>query len=344
MAEAPFSPKKDLAIRQSILGVLNTKDTSGTGSIPISEFDKVVVAFGLSWDTPAVKNVLEHCKMESGERLNFSELKSELSSEKKRLTAKPVLKANPAAVIATPKASGIIKEQQAYMRERQQRAVQENVSQIATVYKMLSRHEIDKRTAVSLLNQHHIYPTQELLKAATDMETGEVSFADFTRTLTASDPFPRVNAVMQAQTAAVCAGGARRKPVDMFVYEDVVPGRKLYEAPPSQVAPLPDEELVLEPSKPGRRPVEEARGNATVMGAIFNETGDSTLGSPESVDWSPSRAGRRHHVEGERGADLGRAQLNHGDCVTWGHDETELERRHAAIARPTGRKVSGSLL
>lgn len=341
MADAPMSPKRDLAIKESILGVLRAKDKSGTGTIHVTEFDQVVAAFGLSWDTPAVKNVLGHCKMDSGDRLDYSSLKGVLESEKKRLTARPVLRTK-AAVIATPKASGVIKEQQEYIRERQQRAVQENVSHITTVYKMLARHDIDKRTAISLLQQHQIYPTKELVKVAAEMETGEVSFAEFRQALTASDPYPRAAAVTQAQTTMVYAGSIRPPPVDQFVPEEVVPGKKQFAIPPSQVAVVPDDELVLMPPKPARRPVEEARGKAAVMGALFNETGASLLGSPEDVDWSASPSGKRHHVvEGRRGV-LARAQLHHGDCVTWSTEPSPLEALHAELARPVGRKVTAA--
>jgi hypothetical protein len=341
MSETASPTKKDLAVKESILGVLTAKDKSGTGSLPISEFDKVVNAFGLSWDNPAVRNVLDHCRMEGGDRMNFSALKHELAAEKKRLTAKPIMKAKSPSVLATPKVSGLLKEQQAYMREKQQRAVQEQVTHVNTVYKMLANHEIDRNIAVNLLGQHQIYPTKELLKVAADMELGEVSFAEFNRALTASDPFPRASAIVQAQTSSQLAGATRPPAVDKFVAEEAVPGRKLYDSPPSQVACLGDEILGPEPIKFTRKLAEDARGKECVMGALFNETGDSILGRPEEVDWSSSPAGRRHHIKDSgRGARLARAQLDHGDCVSWSQYETQLEAYNAATARPEGRKVS----
>ena len=85
----------------------------------------------------------------------------------------------------------------------------------------------------------------------------------------------------------------------------------------------------------------DARAEKGVVGALLNETGDSWLGNPHQVDWSASPSGRRHHVQDESfNPDWARAQLNHGDCISWQQYETELEARNAALERPVGRKVS----
>ena len=340
MAQSALSPKKDLAVRESLLGVLNTKDKSGSGSLPISEFDKVVTAFGLSWEHQAVRNVLDHCKMESGDMINFSSLKSELAQEKRRLTAKPIMR-HPVATIATPKVSGILKEQQREMKERQERTVKEQVSNVHTVYKMLANHDINKTTAVNLLRQQNIYPTKELLKITSEMETGEVSFADFNKSLTASEPFPRASTIIESQINSGFAGAVRPSSLDRFVSEDAIPGKKLFEIPPSQVAVVSNEELDLEPIKPAKRCIGWNKAKMNVMGALFNETGQSTLGHPDTIDWTYLSPGRRHHIQDEYNyIDYARGQLNHGDCLSWRTEESELELRNAAEAKPTGKKVS----
>ena len=337
----PVSPKKDLAIKESILGVLKTKDKSGKGAVKVSEFDNVISAFGLSWDSPAVKNVLEYCKIDKDENINFNALSDEILVEKQRLNAIPKHKVRrPIVVIATPQTTGVLKEKKELMRERQQKAVQQQTEQVQTIYKMLSNHDISKNTAVNLLSQHQIYPTKDLLKIAAEMEVNEVPFADFNRALTSSDPFPRASAILSAETTTVFAGSPKRPPVDRFSVEESTPGRRLFEIPPSAHFVPMEEFAITEFIKPGRKAAESPRGKTTTMGAVFNETGQSWLGDPEAVDWSTPSAGRRHVVQDEGfGADVARAQLNHGDCISWADQESELEAWNAALARPEGRKV-----
>lgn len=343
-AKARTSPtaKKDLAIKESILGVLNAKDKTGKGSIPISEFENVIDAFGVSWDSPAVQNVLNHCKVEKNERMNFSSLKEELKLEKERLHAKPSGRYTraPLTAPAVPQASGILKEKREALKEKQRRAVQVQTDQIHTIYNMLSRHDIDKSTAINLLSQYQIYPTKELVKIASEMEVNDVPFGEFSRALTASEPYSRTSEILASETSTVFAGGSRRTPVDRFGADEAVPGRRLFEIPKSQHFAPPDEPVQMGSFKPGRKLLDQARGKSTCMGALFNETGESWLGQPQEIDWSSDPAGRRHLiVDDEIGVDYARAQLNHGNCVTWQCDITELEERNAALEKPEGRKV-----
>lgn len=344
-ASTPPGAKKDLAIKESILGVLNAKDKTGTGSIPIADFDRVIAAFGVSWDSPAVQNVLDHCKVGPNENMNFSSLKEEVKLEKQRLLAKPGARIarSTTTVPAVPQASGILKEQ-AIMKEKQKQAVLTQKNQINTIYNMLSKHDIDKTTAIKLLSQHQIYPTKELLRIAGEMEVNDVPFADFNRALTASEPYPRTSAILAAERNTVFAGAVRPSAVDRFTQEDAIPGRKLFVVPKSQHFVPPDEPYDLEAFKPSRKMNDEARGKATCMGALFNETGDSTLGHPQEVDWTSAPAGRRHLVVDEEiGVDYARAQLNHGNCVTWQCEVSELEERNAALEKPVGRKVRATI-
>ena len=338
----PPSPKKDLAVRESILNVLNTKDKSGKGVVKMSEFDGVIQAFGLSWESTAVKNVLEHCKVDRGENLNFSALKDELLVEKQRLNTIPKHKVRRPIVVATPQASGIIKEKQTQMREKQQRAVQQQTAQVQTIYKMLSNHDINKNTAVNLLSQHNIFPTKDLLKVAGEMELHEVPFAEFNRALTSSDPYPRASAILAAQSTSVLAGTPKRPPCDRFAPEESMPGRRMFETPPSQHFVPPEEFAITEYIKPARKFTlsENPRAKTSTVGAVFNETGDSWLGNPEDVDWSTSPSGRRHAIYDGQIVDVARAQLNHGDCISWDQRQTELEAWNEALTRPEGRKVS----
>ena len=338
------SPRKDLAVRESILGVLKSKDRAGNETINLSEFDSVIQAFGLSWESTAVKNVLEHCKIDKNENINYSALKAELLAEKQRLNTVAKQGVRRPVVVATPQASGLIKEKQQMVREKQQRAVQQQTDQVLTIYNMLSNHTINKNTAVNLLSQHQIYPTKELLKIAGEMEINEVPFAEFNRALTIGDPFPRASAILATEATAVLAGSPRRAPVDRFAPENSSPGRRLFETPPSQHFVPPEEFAITEFIKPGRKFLDHdgqlPRAKVALMGAVFNESGESWLGNPEDVDWSTSPSGRRHAAVDDRfNPNLARAQLSHGDCISWSQYETELEARNAALARPEGRKV-----
>ena len=325
--------------------MLNAKDRSGSGSVHISDFDKVIGDFGFTREDQTVKNVIEHCNVDSNEYVDFSALKDELSKERSIHNAK-VVSSKPnrfRGVIApaVPQTAGVLREEKRLSKERQAATVQEVGAEVRKVYKMLSHHEIDKDAALILLSEQRIFPTKEFIKIAAEMEAGEVPFADFNRALTTSDPHPEADVILQAETTAVFAGAIKPKVIDRF--SEANPGRKLFKAPPSQHFVDPANAPEVEERKFSRRFTAAAKAKKSSMGTVFNENGRSQLGNLQHLeDLELDANGRRHNItDPELNPELARAQMHHGDCISWQQEElSELEQRNAAEAKPMGKKVS----
>ena len=344
----PTIVKKDLAVRESILGVLKAKDRADLGTIRVADFEKVISDFGLTRESLAVKNVLAHCSVDASENLDFNQLKQQLATERnvhnaKAITSKKPNKSKGAIKPAIPQVAGLRKEE-LLSKKRQEQAVQELTAEVLNVYKMLAHHEIDRDAAVHLLSQHHIYPTKEFVKVASKMATVDVSFTDFSRALTNSDPYFRTQDIAVVDAGVVNAGSKKPAPLDKFAAPVLSTGKRVYKAPKSKHFALPDEVPPVEVLTPGKRLAESVAYKSSV-GGVLNENGRSSLGDNTELDLKIEASygvGRRHAtVDQEQGAlDLARAQLSHGDCISWQQGQTELEIRNASMEKPSGRKVS----
>jgi hypothetical protein len=343
MAFPVTQKKNDLAIRETILGVLNAKDRSGSGKLPASDFLKVLSDFGYNNDTTTAKSILKHCAVDSSQSVDFNKLKEGLAEERKVQNAKIVSKGKFKGVIvapATPQTSGVVKENKALSREKQAKVVKDVNAEVLSVYKMMSTHEIDAGAGLFLLQQNSIYPTKEFVKLAAEMERQEVSFADFSRALTTSDPNPTSADILNAEATTVFAGACKVASLDRFSEENTTSGRKLF-APPKS-AHFGDPAVIgeVELPKPGRKML-DSKAKSAVMGTVFNETGLSSLGKDfNNSSFTPVVSGRKLvEADLERNPDLSRAKQNHGNVLTWNHEQNALEAVHAALEKPSGRKV-----
>ena len=69
----------DLAIRETILGVLKKKDKQKEGKIHTSDFRTVVMDMGYQFGHPIVENILVHCVISANGFIDYSGLEKQLA-------------------------------------------------------------------------------------------------------------------------------------------------------------------------------------------------------------------------------------------------------------------------
>lgn len=78
-----LSPASELAVRESILGVLCAKDLEGDGIIHSSDFRSAVADLGFPFGSSVVESCLVHCRLDQSGYIDFNQLKVELAKERK---------------------------------------------------------------------------------------------------------------------------------------------------------------------------------------------------------------------------------------------------------------------
>lgn len=206
-----FKSESDLALRETILGILKSKDSKGNNKIHSSDFRVAITDLGFPMGSPVVENILVYCKLENDGMLDFSELERELVHERRISNAqkKPVELSAPATssgIAPKPWRSDIIHESK-INSERQLLLVTEHAARIRDLFSQYDHHNISPKDVLDGLQILGIQPTKEFMKILQQMTIAEVSYSDFIRTLTKFDPNRN-----DLADANILAGGFTTKP------------------------------------------------------------------------------------------------------------------------------------
>lgn len=181
----------DLAIRETILGVLKGKDTSGRNVIHSSDFRTAISELGFPMGSAIVENILVHCKLDNHGNIDFSNLERELIRERRVANAnrktEPKVPPTSTGVVSKPWRADVV-HQAKVEAEKQLRTVTEHNPQINQLYHALSHHEISADDVVNALYALDIVPTKAFLKVVQNMAYNDVSYAEFVKSLTKFDP------------------------------------------------------------------------------------------------------------------------------------------------------------
>jgi Ca2+-binding EF-hand superfamily protein len=184
------SPKagNDLAIRETILGIIKAKDRTGNKkTIHSSDFRNAIMDLGFSMGSPIIENILIFCKLDGSGNLDYSELERELTRER-RIYNSTYKQEQPAVsssqgVVSKPWRGDKIHTARVES-EKQLLAITEYSSEINQIYNLLSHHEMNPSQAIQELEELEIYPTKEFLRIIQDMMINPIPYADFIRSLT----------------------------------------------------------------------------------------------------------------------------------------------------------------
>lgn len=69
----------DLSIRETILGVIKSRDLNNEGVIHTSDFRSAVADLGFAFGDPLIENILVHCVVNSDGFVDFNGLERELA-------------------------------------------------------------------------------------------------------------------------------------------------------------------------------------------------------------------------------------------------------------------------
>jgi Ca2+-binding EF-hand superfamily protein len=181
----------DLAVRETILGVLKAKDASGRNIIHSSDFRIAISELGFPMGSPIVEMILVYCKLDNHGNLDFSNLERELARERRVFNAnrKPEQKIPPtsASAVSKPWRADMIHHAKVEA-EKQLRTVTEHNPEINQLYHALSHHQISSDDVVNALYGLDIVPTKTFMKLVQSMSYSDVSYSDFVRSLTKFDP------------------------------------------------------------------------------------------------------------------------------------------------------------
>lgn len=178
----------DLLIRETILGILKSRDINGSYSIHASEFRKAITDLGIPWGSPVVENILVLCKNNGDGNIDFSNLEHELSRERRARNIQnqrdKVLHSNHQTMTSkgaptapwNPDVAHKIK----ISVEKQSKLLKDYTQELLEIYKRLSNKEISADQVMISVQKYGIKPTRSFINV---ISHAELSFKEFMRSL-----------------------------------------------------------------------------------------------------------------------------------------------------------------
>jgi Ca2+-binding EF-hand superfamily protein len=212
VAKPVTNPEQDLAIREMILGVLKAKDSTGRNVVHSSDFRTAITDLGFPMGSMVIENILVHCKIDNKGNLDFTQLEKELTRERRVFNSqkkieKPMMSTS-TGVVSKPWRGDEI-HQAKVAAEQQLNKLTEHNPIVHEIYNELSHHRMNPSDAITQLEGLEIYPTKEFIKLLRIMTFNDVSFSQFVKALTKSDP----NA-QDLDDLSIPAGNRKPKPAD----------------------------------------------------------------------------------------------------------------------------------
>ena len=132
---------KELSLKESILGVLKSRDYEGKGVIHSSDFRMALSDLGFEMGSKVVEDILVLCRVDAKGNLDFSTLESELIRERRVLNSTArIVKPPPTSAGAQPEPWRADKiHNQKLNAEKQARQVQQHRTEIFEAYQKYSR-------------------------------------------------------------------------------------------------------------------------------------------------------------------------------------------------------------
>mmetsp|Transcript_35502 Transcript_35502/g.66265 ORF Transcript_35502/g.66265 Transcript_35502/m.66265 type:complete len:777 (-) Transcript_35502:146-2476(-) len=181
----------DLAIRETILGILKVKDVQNEGKIHTSDFRSAVSDLGYPFGHPIIENVLVHCVISVDGFVHYSGLEKQLQRER-RLLGKSLGAAIPRGKTSTgvtekPFRSDARHDQRVVV-EKQTKLLQERHNDVYDGYRKYQEEEINEKQFIEYIESMGITATPNFLHLLRTHRYTDFSFADFMKSLSKYDP------------------------------------------------------------------------------------------------------------------------------------------------------------
>lgn len=221
-----------LALKETILGVLQSKDRSGNGSgiIHTSDFKSALTELGFPMGSQVVEDILVSCVVDVNGNLDFSGFAKELKRQRHVVNSLPQpAKLHPTSTGAAPKPwRADVAHNQKRISETQTKLVQEHRTELQQAYKRYTSNSMNDDQMRAYIKSLGLVITKDLESLFRHSRTGEVPFLDFMRALvhydssiSSLDPgFAAGGSTVAEKMAAETASGhghalfAQRKRVD----------------------------------------------------------------------------------------------------------------------------------
>lgn len=136
----------DLPIRETILGVIKSRDYDNRGNIHTSDFRSAISDLGFHFGDPVVENILVHCVINSEGFLFYADLERELARERRVHNTKVANQPPPRIKTSTgtpsqPWRADVVHNQK-MQSERQARLLQEKHSDVFQAYQKFEENAI----------------------------------------------------------------------------------------------------------------------------------------------------------------------------------------------------------
>mmetsp|Transcript_3118 Transcript_3118/g.4810 ORF Transcript_3118/g.4810 Transcript_3118/m.4810 type:complete len:795 (+) Transcript_3118:89-2473(+) len=182
----------DLLIRETILGVIKSRDLNNEGIIHTSDFRSAVADLGFPFGHPIIENILVHCVIMPDGFVDFNGLERELARERRVTNAKA--SAIPSGRVKTSTGTALkpwradVVHQQKMQSERQAKLLQEKHNDVFDAFRKYEEQVHSEEELINCIKDLGIVPTRSFLELLRTNRSCEIRFGDFVRSLIHYDP------------------------------------------------------------------------------------------------------------------------------------------------------------
>lgn len=147
----------ELSVKESILGLMKTRDHDGDGFIHSSDFRSVIDEVGMDMGNKLVQNILVKCGIDTKGNINYTTLARALSDERSIILAKQAPKTLQTSLTAVEKPlRADVAHKQQLQGEKNARSLQANRLAVLDLYQRYVHTEIDEDELISEITGYDI--------------------------------------------------------------------------------------------------------------------------------------------------------------------------------------------
>jgi Ca2+-binding EF-hand superfamily protein len=189
-------PGADLSVRETILGMMKTRDALGTGKIHTSDFRSLTNDLGYPLGHRVVENILVHCVISSEGLIDFSGVERELARERRLMSTHVnkedfVRQVTSFSTPAHPWRADVVHEQK-MQSERQAKLLQEFQRSVSDEFQLFAGGKRSEEDFVNYIKSLGITPTKSFLELLRKNRSTDIQYSEFMRSLINYDPSNRM--------------------------------------------------------------------------------------------------------------------------------------------------------
>ena len=191
-----MDPAADLSVRETILGMMKTRDATGTGRIHTSDFKQMANDLGYPLGHSVIENILVHCVINNEGLIDFSGVERELARERRLLNANGEKSQHSRQVTsfstpAQPWRADVVHKQK-MQSERQAKLLQEFQKNVSEQFQLFSSGKITEQGFIESIQRLGLVPTKSFLELLRKNRSTDVQYSALMRSLINYDPSNRM--------------------------------------------------------------------------------------------------------------------------------------------------------